>query len=293
MDSKAVRISICATGVMIAIALAVAVLLYLQGRPTRGRPQYVAMGSSYAAGPGITKRAADSPWFCARSADNYAHQLARTRGLSLVDVSCSGATTGNILDGGFLMLPPQIDAVTAETELVTITIGGNDIGYIGNLMAMGCRRNPPWYARVGIGCKVLHAEQMQQALPKVYTQLLAVIDAVRDRSPQARIVLLNYQTVLPENGTCKRLDLSDAQVSEMRGIAARMAAITAAAARQRSVMLMDAATLTRGHDVCAEDSWMTGMHPSRGLLGAPLHPNLSGMAALAHGLNILLGHSRP
>ncbi len=213
------------------------------------------------------------------------------RGLSLVDVSCSGATTKGILEGGALMLPAQINAVTAETELVTVTIGGNDIGYIGNLMAMGCRRNPPWYMPRS-GCKVRSTEQMEQALPRLHEQMLAIIDAVRSRAPKARIVLLNYQTVLPDQGSCERLGLSDSQVSEMRAIAAKLATVTAAAASERGAVLMDAAALTRGHDVCAADSWMNGMHPARGLLGAPLHPTLEGMRAVAQGLNTLLGPSQ-
>ena len=55
----------------------------------------------------------------------------------MVDVSCSGATTAHILKrwGG---LPPQIDAVTPAARLVTVTIGGNDVGYVGGLMAASC-----------------------------------------------------------------------------------------------------------------------------------------------------------
>ena len=72
--------------------------------------QYVALGSSYAAGPGITPTVPGSPPRCARSAENYAHVLAQHRGLSLVDASCSGATTVDVLRGGQFGSPPQLDA---------------------------------------------------------------------------------------------------------------------------------------------------------------------------------------
>src|SRR5947209_18573953 len=100
--------------------------------------RYVAMGSSFAAGPGIGKPADETPDGCRRSADNYAHQLARRRGLALTDVSCGGATTASIL-GPWNGHPAQIEAVTPETRLVTVTIGGNDVGLIAGLGAGACR----------------------------------------------------------------------------------------------------------------------------------------------------------
>src|SRR3982751_238342 len=88
---------------------------------------YVALGSSFAAGPGIAAQAADSPGRCGQSAENYARQVARALKLKLVDRSCGGATTADILGTGPLGLPPQIDGLTADTALVTVTVGGNDV----------------------------------------------------------------------------------------------------------------------------------------------------------------------
>lgn len=94
---------------------------------------YVAIGSSFAAGPGITVPADAPPDRCARSADNYAHQIARRHDLRLLDVSCSGATTAHVL-GEWNTLAPQLDAVGAETRLVTVTIGGNDVRLIADAL---------------------------------------------------------------------------------------------------------------------------------------------------------------
>ena len=71
--------------------------------------RYVAMGSSYASGPGVTHAADARDPRCSRSNDNYAHQVARTLQLDLVDVSCGGATTKHVLEG-WNELPPQIAA---------------------------------------------------------------------------------------------------------------------------------------------------------------------------------------
>lgn len=269
--------------------VAFAVHLYFEGRPAQGRPQYVAMGSSFAAGPAITTAAPDSPWFCARSRDNYAHQFARLRGLSLVDVSCGGATTHHILDGGQLMQPAQIDAVTAETELVTITIGGNDLAYLGNMMALACNDATPWYIRAIGGCHVRSAEETQQKLQPLFERLVAIIGEVRRRAPNAQVVLVNYLSLLPESGSCPRLGLSEEAAAQMRVMANQLAEVTYAAAEGHGALLLDAQRLSLGHDVCAAEPWANGLHPPKGLLGAPLHPTLEGMTAIAGGLDAFLG----
>ena len=96
--------------------------------------QYVALGSSFAAGLGLGPRAPGSPFFFMRSINGYPQQLARMVDLSLVDASCSGATTRHVLHGGQFFQPAQIDMLVSTTELVTLTAGGNDVGYIRDLV---------------------------------------------------------------------------------------------------------------------------------------------------------------
>lgn len=246
------------------------------------------MGSSFAAAPAVTEPADDSPWFCGRSRDNYAHQLAKLRGLSLVDVTCSGATTKSILEGGQFLQPAQIDAVTTETELITITVGGNDIDYIGNMMAMGCGDYAPWYLRITSICRIRNVSEMVDSLSKVQKNLIAIVDEVRRRAPRAKVVLLSYPIVLPERGSCERLGIKEDQVSVMRDIGNRLSDVTRAAAEDSGALFLDIMHLTHGHDVCASDPWINGLHPARGLLGAPLHPTLPSMTASAQVLNALL-----
>ena len=76
----------------------------------------------------------------ARSAANYPHLVAQRLGLDLVDVTYSGATTADVLTDRQNGEPPQIDALDGSEELVTITIGGNDVGYIPLLTAAGLPR---------------------------------------------------------------------------------------------------------------------------------------------------------
>lgn len=235
--------------------------------------RYVAMGSSFAAGPAIGQAADQGRNRCARSADNYAHQLARLRGLQLVDVSCSGATTANILHS-WAELPPQIDAVTADTRLVTVTIGGNDLNYIGGLMGASCKCRP------GIDPpSEIDYERLEKALDEM-------LSGVRTRAPNAQIVMVDYVTILPEYGTCAQVPVGADQVAVGRKLAARLAAITSRAARRAGALDLRASALSRRHNACAAVPWVSGF----GVAGAvPYHPNLAGMMAIAHALDKMLG----
>lgn len=88
-----------------------------------------------AAGPGVVPRDKTAPLRAARSAANYPHLVAQRLGLDLVDVTYSGATTAHVLTDPQNGEPPQIDALDGWESLVTVTIGGNDVGYVPLLTA--------------------------------------------------------------------------------------------------------------------------------------------------------------
>ena len=90
--------------------------------------RYVALGSSMAAGSGIRPRAASAPWRSGQSARNYPHLVAERLKLDLVDVTFSGATIAHVLADHQHGEPPQIAALNGSESLVTVTIGGNDVG---------------------------------------------------------------------------------------------------------------------------------------------------------------------
>ena len=248
---------------------------------------YVAMGSSFAAGPGVATRVPGSPPGCARSTGNYAHLLARKRGLRLVDMTCSGATTADILDKPQAGQPPEIDGVDASTRLVTITIGGNDLGYLGDLWAESCLRRPDmvpasWHPQ---DCKVMPESQAQAAARRLPMQFHRIIAEIRARAPRAEIVLVDYTNILPAHGTCpERLPLSPEQIAAGRRVAAQLVRITAKAAKADHVKLVSASAVTMAHDVCAADPWVSGFRfPPNPHLFAPIpyHPTGKAMAAIA------------
>lgn len=239
--------------------------------------KYVALGSSFAAGPGIPPYEPTAPARCTRSVHNYAHQLAARRGLILTDATCSGATSAAVLDA-WKEVPAQIDAVDADTRLVTITIGGNDVAYIGNLMSLSCqvagrKADPCWPVKWPTDTDVT---RMQDGLRRI-------ADAVRARAPSALLVFVDYPTVLPATGTCDATPLPDGIADRSRATAERLAAATAQVAREKEARLIQASELSRDHDACAADPWMVGYPAGPG--GAAYHPNLAGMKAVAAALD--------
>jgi lysophospholipase L1-like esterase len=249
---------------------------------------YVAMGSSFAAGPGITQIEPGSPPRCARSLDNYAHQLARRRSLTLSDASCSGATTRHVLDA-WNELPAQLDALRPDTRLVTVTIGGNDLGYMSGLVSASC-------LALGLGDGTARSPCRHVSAPSeteyqgVAARLAQIAGEVRRRAPRARLVFVDYVSVLPSSGGCERTPLATADAAAARAIDARLRQITGEVAKASGADLMKASEVTRDHHACAADPWIHGY--SRPDPAAPVafyHPTLAGMTAVAEALDRLLG----
>ena len=261
------------------LGCAATAFVFYQGRQTpTGTPDYVALGSSFAAGAGLGSLQSGSPLLCARSIAGYPQQLARTLGMAIVDMTCGGATTANVLDGGQFFQGPQIRTITARTRLVTITSGGNDVNFIGDLSMLALRRSGSvsgWLAaRLWSGPKTM-AERDYAGLHRT---LVALIRAIRARAPDARIVVATYPTILPVTGTCAQLRLTDAETGVMRPVERDLATATRAAAKESGAILVDMNALGAAHDACSAQPWTRGM---AALSAAPFHPTLAGAKATA------------
>jgi len=246
--------------------------------------RYVALGSSMAAGPGIRPRAAGAPRWSGRSARNYAHLIAGRYHYDLVDVTFSGATTAHVLADRQRGAPPQIDALDGSESLVTVTIGGNDVGYIPLLMAASLphplRRLPFLGDRIR---ELLDGDARNHALDAVFESLCAVGRAVRQRSAGARIFFVDYLTMLPPAGV-PAAPLSPADADLGRHVASMLERMTADAAAATGCEIIRAAAASREHHAWSAEPWTT--LPARygvPLPGrpAPLHPNPAGMCAVA------------
>jgi len=259
----------------------------------------VAMGSSYAAGPGILPV---EQWGALRSGRNYAHQVAQALSLRLTDVTCSGATTANIMTTPQRTLsgtvPPQIDAVTRDTQLVTITAGGNDAGYIGALTKISTvnavlRRVPRVPPRV-TGWLNDWAGPVPAAgrFDAVASSLATVVDAVRTRAPGARVLLVDYLSLFGPGATGNpgsgatgngRLPLTEDEVQQFTEAAASLAAAFERAAAASGAELVQASAASAGHGAGSAEPWVSGLTFGLPFTGAPVayHPTLAGMSAVA------------
>jgi lysophospholipase L1-like esterase len=247
--------------------------------------RYVALGSSMAAGPGIGPRAAGAPWWSGRSARNYAHLVAERLNLALgrgfVDVTFSGATTAHVLADRQRGAPPQITALDGSESLVTVTIGGNDVGYVPLLTAaalpQATRRLPLLGGRIS---ELLDRDTRDRALDAVFDSLCAVGKGLREGAAGARIFFVDYLTILPPAGA-PAPPLSQADADLGRHVADTLERLTAEAAAATGCEVVRAAAASRDHHAWSAEPWTT--RPGVPLPGrpAPLHPNAAGMRAVA------------
>lgn len=233
-----------------------------------------------AAGPGIAPRAAGSPRPAGRSARNYPHLVAAALGHELVDVTYSGATTAHVLSESQRGAPPQIHALDGSETLVTVTIGGNDAGYVPMLFAACLPRPLQRLPLLGARLRdLLDPAARYLALAATGSALVEVGREIRRRAPQATVLFVDYLTLLPAAGAAP--PLRDADLTLGRHIAATLEQLTADAAQATGCGLVSAAEASRDHHAWSGRPWTT--RPALPIPGrpAPLHPNADGMRAVA------------
>ena len=215
--------------------------------------RYVALGSSMAAGPGITPHVNGAPFLAFRSARNYPHLLAEFLGLDLVDVTYAGATTADVLAEKQNGTPPQVTVLNGSESLVTVTIGDNDVGYVPLLTAAYLPH--PIRSMPIIGGRLRDLRDLyarNRALAKVAEALIEVGHTLRQLAPDARIIFVDYLTLLPPPGVdAPPLSGSDADLG--RHVAETLERHTAEAAAatgcESSERVRRAVVTTPGHQI--------------------------------------------
>jgi lysophospholipase L1-like esterase len=246
---------------------------------------YVAMGSSFAAGPGLGAPVPGAPRRSGRSLLNYAHLVAAELDLDLIDVSLSGATIAGLLHGETSLagssMPPQVEALTADTRLVTITGGGNDVGYLGRILLGSLPAPLSWLPSVRRGRREFDtAAQSDARFAQLERDLRDLVVEVRRRSPRAQIMLVEYLSLLPADAATPvgrfPADLAD----WARGTASRLAALTRSVGAELGCAVVPVAAASAAHHAWSAEPWTRRLQFSR-RRGAPYHPTRSGMRAVA------------
>ncbi|MEV0341792.1 SGNH/GDSL hydrolase family protein [Nocardia sp. NPDC050713] len=245
---------------------------------------YVAMGDSYAAGVGIEPMV--SSRLCSRSAFDYASLVARELGAAeFRDVTCGGADVADFAAPQVSMTgyteAPQYDALSADTTLVTVGIGGNDIGLA--RLAVICL-NPTHLS--GYSCAAsnnsngtdVYADKVEE-FRGTYGE---VIEEIRRRAPRAEIVMVGYPTAFRPGGCPDVQPILPADADYVQSRLEQLNAVMEEEAAAHGARYVDLIESTRGHDACAapEERWLEGMIPLKPG-GTPLHPNAAGHANAA------------
>ena len=246
-----------------------------------------ALGSSFAAGPGILPREYIP---AGRSANNYAHLLAKKLDADLTDRTCSGATLLNVLNTPQTTLfvnhfPPQLEGVPENADIVTLTAGGNDVGYGINMM-----KDSLWAS--GFGGSNQQGAEASISIEELTQRFLAVVDAIKQKAPKATLYLIDYIPIFgdltkPGHDT----PLSQIQINHFRGMAEQISTAFREAAKARpKTILLTLGEWSQGHEVGSKEPWVDGFQWSlvwsmlRGRGGAPYHPNAAGHIGIAEEL---------
>jgi lysophospholipase L1-like esterase len=230
------------------------------------KPLYVALGDSYTAAPGVPQT--DQLSGCLRSNGNYPSLVAHRLKAKFVDVSCSGATTSSLTgsqNAGGHVQPPQLDALTEDTSLVTLGVGGNDldlfqtaIGSCGQLALTHPKGSPCKDYFESAGKK---DDLLLEKIDKIRARVTKAIRTIHSLSPQAKVVLVGYPQLVPAKGTCRLLPLAAGDYPYARSILSALDAGLKKAAAKGKAIYIDMDRASRGHDICAgADAWVNGIN---------------------------------
>ena len=274
--------------------------------PNAGPKTMVALGDSYASGPLVPVQY-EQPWGCLRSSNNYAHQVARALDLALTDVTCSGASTKHMWErhgvspedefaeygaqfgyDGYPGNPPQLSALGVDVDIVTLQIGGNDIGF-GSLATTCGEAAIRSQQNGGAGCQAaVEAERPFERIETTAPKIAAVLERIHVLSPKAKIYVLGYPGIFKIGPTarCDAMGVGESDAQYLRGVHEALNSMIQRVADDPDqtysavTQYVDVYSPSAGHTACDLPAirWVEPIVPVNA--AAPVHPNLGGMTAI-------------
>jgi lysophospholipase L1-like esterase len=243
---------------LVCLALPTAAAVLFAGPAAAAAPvDYVALGDSYSSGVGAGGYDPLSG-LCLRSPRSYAPMWAQSHAVSSFwFVACGGATTDDVRNY-------QLWFVNSGTDLVTITIGGNDIGFASTVITCQLGSDS--------ACLQAIANGRQKAETELPAKLDGLYSDIRQRAPRARVVVLGYPRLL-ETGSCPG-GMSQVKRQALADGANQLAGIIAGRAGAAGFTYVDVRAAFAGHGICAGTPWINDFLSSG--IAESFHPNRSG-----------------
>lgn len=241
------------------LAALAAALLSLASSSAAAADQYVALGDSYSSGTG-TRTYFHSG--CQRSVYAYPELVAdQVSGTELTFVACSGAETGDVLAN-------QVSSLSASTDWVTITIGGNDAGFTDVITECAL---PGWLSDCHGALDDAQAF-IENTLPG---RLDDVYDAIGEEAPNAETIVLGYPRLFMGVDCNGGTFFSSSELTRLNETADLLAEVTEdrVEAAGAGFQFADAIPPFIGHAVCSSSEWINGLSWP---VGESYHPNRAG-----------------
>ena len=275
----------------LAAILVLAIVLVAQAAQAAASPlRYVALGDSYSAASGVLPPDLSAPPQCLRSVRNYPHVIAHATGAQLTDVTCGAAETSHFSNPQYPGVAPQLDAVKQDTELVTMTIGGNDSGVFINTV-LSCGTAGLLTLGQGSPCKDRYGSSFEDTIrTTTYPALVSALSAVRAKAPEARVAILGYPWITPATGGCfTKMPIAQGDVPYVRGIQATLNDAVERAAAATGAIYVDLSTASDGHDACKPIGVRWVEPVLQGTNPVIVHPNALGESEMAAQTMTMLG----
>lgn len=232
-------------------------------RPVATPVRYAALGDSYSAGNGAGGR---SQAQCYRGASAWPRFVAAARGWELALHACSGATTADVLTS-------QLPALDPATDVVTITIGGNDLGF-GTVMGACAGSDDALCAAVIAQATTALQDGLGPRLDTVYA-------VITGKAPNAALVVVGYPPLFAGTGiNCGGTDFTASEQKALNTLGAELNATIRAHAQAAGARFVDPTGAFRGHAVCTQRPFITGVD-SAAQPDDAFHPNAAGQLTYA------------
>jgi lysophospholipase L1-like esterase len=217
---------------------------------------YVALGDSYSAGTGTRDYSLSSG--CNRGPYAYPALIKADRpNTNLTFVACSGAKTTDVLNN-------QVQSLSTSTNIVTITIGGNDAGFSSVITQCAL-------PLVSCNSNITNANTyISNTLPG---QLNSVYSQIRTRAPNATVVVLGYPRLFMGVDCNAGTFFSTDEMTKLNATADLLRNVTAARAAAYGFTFKDAIPSFTGHAVCSSSEWLNGLSNP---ISDSYHPNRNG-----------------